>query len=744
MTPFTQTAVTTWVNDPPTGLLVEKKYQGQSSGVKYTYHNDGKPASRTWRRGNLMTEYEYNSFRDLESITYPDGTPDVVFSNFDRLGRPGTVTEGGNTTTLAYDPQTGEVATTYAASHGILPGLSVVPKSPDFGRPGGYTLSQGSTPLDDVAYDYDSVGRLNAITSGAHQVGYQYYPGTNILRETTHTQAGTDLRVETRHVDLAGRLTGIITTVPNGTGRRTAASAGYLINNRGLRDKLTREDGTSWNYVYNDRREVTIGQKKLANGTLAAGHNFGYLYDAIGNRLWAKSGGNSSGSGQRTVNYTPNALNQYSSITTPGSFDVLVRSPNGVGVAVNGTPVTVASQGTFHRAQATATNTAGAWAALTITSPVGQNSITGRRWLPPATFTPTQTNGELDNYDPDGNLLNDGRWTNTWDAENRLITQTTTPLAAAAGVPRCKVENTYDWQSRRIRKKVSSSTDGTTWTVVSDERFVYERWNQLAVFTVTGSTLIVKESNLWGLDLSGTLQGAGGVSGLLSVTINNQPSTINLFPAYDGNGNIIAWTDSNGVTKQRIDYDPFGNVVTREGVSGFIAPAWGFSTKYQDKETGLLYYGYRYYDPVTGRWLSKDPIEEAGGINLYGFSGNDGVNRFDIIGLRIGPHDGSVEDVLGHALSLHNLYPGSNVARLMLEKLGQKTGAFDRFDEDQGRDYNMDISYLKLDRGDVIAGGRDGTLLKWYPELFKEICRKESGETTGVRLTEEIGFANCT
>jgi RHS repeat-associated protein len=436
-------------------------------------------------------------------------------------------------------------------------------------------------------------------------------------------------------VDLARRLTGIITTVPNGPGRRTAASAGYLINNRGLRDKLTHEDGTSWSYTYNDRGEVTSGKKHLANGSLAAGHNFGYQYDGIGNRREAKSGGNSSGIGQRTVTYTPNALNQYSSITTPGSFDVLVRSTNAVGVAVNGTPVSVASQGTFHRAQGTATNTAGAWAALTITSPVGQNSITGRRWLPPATFTPTQTNGELDNYDQDGNLLNDGRWANTWDAENRLITQTTTPLAAAAGVPRIKVENTYDWQSRRIGKKVSSSTNGTTWTVVSDERFVYERWNQLAVFAASGNTLSVKESNLWGLDLSGTLQGAGGVSGLLSVTINNQPSTINLFPAYDGNGNIIAWTDSNGVTKQRIDYDPFGNVVTREGDSGFVAPAWGFSTKYQDEETGLLYFGFRFYDSATGRWLSKDPIGEKGGINLYGFVANKSINCYDILGLNI-------------------------------------------------------------------------------------------------------------
>ena len=49
--------------------------------------------------------------------------------------------------------------------------------------------------------------------------------------------------------------------------------------------------------------------------------------------------------------------------------------------------------------------------------------------------------------------------------------------------------------------------------------------------------------------------------------------------------------------------------------------------------TGLYYYGYRYYDPETGRWLNRDPIEEQGGYNLYGFVANDGVNAIDVIGL---------------------------------------------------------------------------------------------------------------
>ena len=66
----------------------------------------------------------------------------------------------------------------------------------------------------------------------------------------------------------------------------------------------------------------------------------------------------------------------------------------------------------------------------------------------------------------------------------------------------------------------------------------------------------------------------------------------------------------------------------------------------------VMYYGYRFYDPETGRWPSRDPIEERGGINLYAFVGNNGVNRWDYLGLQLRlppdildlPND---EDILG-------------------------------------------------------------------------------------------------
>jgi RHS repeat-associated protein len=59
-----------------------------------------------------------------------------------------------------------------------------------------------------------------------------------------------------------------------------------------------------------------------------------------------------------------------------------------------------------------------------------------------------------------------------------------------------------------------------------------------------------------------------------------------------------------------------------------------FSTKFQDDETDLVYYGYRYYNPAAGRWASRDPMGESGGLNLFMFSANNPVQFIDLFGLK--------------------------------------------------------------------------------------------------------------
>jgi RHS repeat-associated protein len=81
-------------------------------------------------------------------------------------------------------------------------------------------------------------------------------------------------------------------------------------------------------------------------------------------------------------------------------------------------------------------------------------------------------------------------------------------------------------------------------------------------------------------------------------------------------------------------YGPFGEVIRATGPMAKANPC-RFSSKYQDDETDLLYYGYRYYNSSTGRWLARDPMGEGGAKNLYAVGGNDYVDGVDRIGLDI-------------------------------------------------------------------------------------------------------------
>ncbi len=138
---------------------------------------------------------------------------------------------------------------------------------------------------------------------------------------------------------------------------------------------------------------------------------------------------------------------------------------------------------------------------------------------------------------------------------------------------------------------------------------------------------------VWGLDLSGTLERAGGVGGLLKVT-DYTSGTTHHFVAYDGNGNVAALVDADttGTVTARYEYGPFGEPIRATGTLARKNPL-RFSTKYTDNETGLLYCGYRFYDPVTGRWPSRDPIGDNRGLNLYAFNLNDACNHWDFNGL---------------------------------------------------------------------------------------------------------------
>ncbi len=121
---------------------------------------------------------------------------------------------------------------------------------------------------------------------------------------------------------------------------------------------------------------------------------------------------------------------------------------------------------------------------------------------------------------------------------------------------------------------------------------------------------------------------AGQFGGLLSSVFGLQ-SSVSFYTA-DANGNIGQLLDASDPTDilAHYEYSPFGETIVAVGDLAKANP-FRFSTKYHEDESGLVYYGYRYYKPKLGRWVNRDPIGERGGLNVYGFVKNSSASYID-------------------------------------------------------------------------------------------------------------------
>jgi RHS repeat-associated protein len=181
-----------------------------------------------------------------------------------------------------------------------------------------------------------------------------------------------------------------------------------------------------------------------------------------------------------------------------------------------------------------------------------------------------------------------------------------------------------------VRKQVSAWT-GTGWAPIGAKRFFFDGWKLIGQLDEVKG---IRLSFVWGRDLSGSAQGAGGVGGLVALIVHNGSVAGTYFYGYDGNGDVAVLINAaDGTEAARYEYAPFGELLRLSGPIANVNPI-RFSTKYQDDETGLIYYGHRYLSNLTGRWLSRDPSEEAaGGHNLYALLANDAVDKVDFLGL---------------------------------------------------------------------------------------------------------------
>jgi RHS repeat-associated protein len=422
----------------------------------------------------------------------------------------------------------------------------------------------------DFVYGYDEANPalLTKMTGPAHSVETSYEPHRNLVTGVVNRVLIQSAARRTDE-DTKGKVVSSYTYSNDLLGRRETISQG------GEAFGMLKLGHNQVEVAYNDRSEVVGAVYRSGD---EARQTFDYAYDAIGNRRTAVS---SRVTGQESreekVSYETNALNQYTAIDERSS-----SNPK---------------------------------------SEIGNPK-----------------------FDPDGNLLEDARNTYTWNADNTLIR-----VDAKDGSLR--LDYVYDHQSRRT-VRIETKQPGTKNEEQRTTYYLYEAWNLLAEIDAVPAggelgTLNFEPAALfsWGRDLSGSLQGAGGVGGLLAISKVSrgadergeaQLKTLNLkletlFPTYDANGNVGQLIDADGTVVAAYAYDPFGNVTEMAGAEASENP-WRFSTKPVEEGTGWLYYGYRWYDAGMGRWPSRDPIEERGGLNLYVFNYNLPTILIDVLG----------------------------------------------------------------------------------------------------------------
>lgn len=778
----------------PNGQLKKKWYNAAideedgsisgTAGPSYTYTAAGRLKTKVNARAATATyAYDPNSL-DLTGVAYTgdsDLTADVSYDSYDRLGRPDQISDASGTRTLSYNA--GRLQDeTYTA--GPLAGYSIDRELDAFDRPWELDLLDATTALYEAVYAYDGAARLESVTQGDQTITYSYDPAAELRQTRSYHNGIAEVYFIEERRDQLDRLTSIRSIDAAGAILHEQA---YRYNSLNQRTRQTDLQGHAWHYGYDALGQLDSAVRKTATDAVIPGYGFGYTFDDIGNRTQTTTNG-------RAAAYTPNALNQYDDRAVPRALDVRGTAAADASVTVNGHAATRTGEAFYHGLDLSTLGNSAQMVDLVVTASLpdgGDDNAPRIADVEKSEVLPA--NPENLDYDLDGNLKFDSRWSYTWNAENRLIAMETLPVAYNAGAPRQKLEFAYDSQGRRFSKKVYDwDEDSDLWSLTSDLRYLYDGWNLIAELDLINSPLSTLHSTyLWGTDISGTMQGAGGVGGLLA---RSDASGSTSYPAYDGNGNIMGYyeIDSQQIGSEAqlrirpggLKAEYFNNTTFTEPVahheliptvdfyyerfdppadgvnadnysmraSGYlrpeftetytltvnaddrcrlwvdgvaVVPDWNtykevtvdltagqdhelifefyemggaakgylwwksasqpkqiipsdrliseqlvdvpifqhtakavaefeygpfgeplrasgpkadefnfrFSTKYQDAETGLLYYGYRYYDAETGRWLSRDPIGERGGLNLYGMVGNDPINFWDYLGL---------------------------------------------------------------------------------------------------------------
>jgi RHS repeat-associated protein len=551
----------------------------------------------------VASVYAYNSAGLLTNVTYSGttNTPAIRMA-YDSFNRPTNTVDGWSTNRFTYDilgrvTQAREIQGVFTQTFDYV--------FDQGGRLTNVAWKAGTNATLSTRYQYDNLNRITNLVSDAGSFGYTY-ASNGLLVKTLRYPNG-----ETANYTCDGlrRMTNLLYKTSGGTAN---GQWSYTYDSR---DFVTRRlDPATNTYAFRyDEAGRLVEATGAKNGTNVTGYPFRYAYDRAGNRTYQVEG-----SRQRRLTYNVN--NQLLAAARSNEASVAGY----VNEAGTGTVVEIKSDSmaAWQRVGLRYVSYTQAWFeayGVTVTN-AGTNTIlvratdkSGNASTQTVKVVNATTNVPFA-YDLDGNRTNGLGTTLEWDAENRPVRF----AYGTAGETRLR----YDGLGR-LREIAEYGTNAVPTNVV---RYTWNGWLPWAELDASNRT---QRTFTWGLDLSGTVGAAGGIGGLVGMRGYTGSGT-NYCVRTDGMGNITEVRQSNTVVVATYAYAPFGAVLTNTG--SYVQP-FRFQTKLAHARSGLGYWGYRWYDTRTGQWITRDPLAEAGGINLYAYCGANPVNGSDPFGL---------------------------------------------------------------------------------------------------------------
>ena len=563
----------------------------------------------------------HNTKGDVSDITWTDGTTTpLTHTEIDRLGRIRETLFNGITTSIDLD--LANRVTQVSAAGGSVPNQSF---NYLYGAHGGIiqidTTIAGHTNTHDIIHD--DWNRVVAISNNVLSTLYAY-PATDNrqINELSVTVGTVTNRLTIGRLPATGKITNMAWAVNS---LPVAAYISELDTNAYRTAALTISNTqykTSWEYTYNTAGELTNATHKTTpGGTDALGMHYRYAYDAIGNTtnagfLIEDEPAHTFIADYRDVHISRQWGNQ---------VEIMGMAASGTGIVVTVNDFSCEREGDWFRCVLTVDNPIAV--EIPVTVRVVSNDVvaeaTGILAVPAAEESPV--------YSVVDNLVQDSCFQYRFDGYGRLM---------AASNATHKITFGYYAGGQRASKTVAKWEAGT-WITTKRHDFVYDRWN-LVYERITDdpdeAATVTECEYLWGLDLDGQQngtfsQGAAGIAGLLGIIERTDSTTNTYLTIHDQIGSIRHVIDgSTGNIVAGYEYSPFGELIGEWGTRTDLCP-FRFSTRYYDVETDLYYYGYRYYNPRSTKWLTTDPLEESGGINLTTFCNNDPINSIDKLGL---------------------------------------------------------------------------------------------------------------